>query len=100
MRNRLIWAVGLVALVVAVGAATVAISEPVEAKAAVEIEDVKAELEALAVDGLETAGSNCSICVSQGCPRPIPCGWRGSAKCMCRTCGGSYNCFGKPGWRI
>ena len=65
MRNRLIWAVGLVALVVAIGAATVAISEPVEARAAVEIEDVKAELEALAVDGLETAGSNCSICVSR-----------------------------------
>ena len=100
MRNRVTWLLAVVALVMAVGAATIATSEPVEARAPVVIEDTKAELEAALVEGLITEGGDCVICVSPGCPMTTPCGWIGSTKCTCRTCGGSYDCWRKPGWPI
>ena len=97
MRKRVLWIAGLVALAVAVGAVSVAVSEPVEARAAVEIEDVKVELELAMTEGLVTEGGACFVCFGHNCPWPGKCGFIGSTGCTCRTCGGSYNCFPKPG---
>ena len=97
MRNRLAWTVGLLSISIAIGATSGALTDPAEARPAVEIEDIKVELELAMTEGLVVEGGGCLLCFGHNCPWPGQCGSAGTSGCMCRTCGGSYNCFIKPG---